>query len=297
MAALPRGVWQYRYAMSDDAVDRRGARSGGSRVQADDPHGHPESVLRSHRWRTAENSAAYLLPHLRRGMDLLDVGCGPGTITVDLARAVAPGRALGTDRAMDVLVKAGELAAARGVDNVVFEPADVHDLPYRDAAFDVVHAHQVLHHLADPVRALREMRRVTRPGGIVAVRDADYGALSWYPDSEGLHRWAEILEELTVRHSGTPRAGRRTLAWAHEAGFDDVTASASAWCFADAQDRSWWAELWADRVTGSSFARGALAAGLADADELAGIARAWQAWADDDDAWFALLHGEVLARR
>ncbi len=61
-------------------------------------HGHHESVLRSHRWRTAANSAAYLLPYLRPGQDLLDIGCGPGTLTGDLARAVSPGRVVGIDR-------------------------------------------------------------------------------------------------------------------------------------------------------------------------------------------------------
>src|SRR5207237_10090881 len=58
-------------------------------------HGHHDAVLRSHRWRTAENSAAYLLPLLRPGSRLLDVGCGPGTLTVDLARRIAPGGAVG----------------------------------------------------------------------------------------------------------------------------------------------------------------------------------------------------------
>src|ERR1700689_1288807 len=73
-------------------------------------HGHHESVLRSHRWRTAENSAGYLLPHLRAGMSLLDVGCGPGTITVDLAQLVAPGRVVGLDRSADAIAAASQLA-------------------------------------------------------------------------------------------------------------------------------------------------------------------------------------------
>src|SRR5262245_33426749 len=58
-------------------------------------HGHHQSVLRSHRSRTAANSDAYLLPHLQAGMTVLDVGCGPGTITCDLADVVAPGQVLG----------------------------------------------------------------------------------------------------------------------------------------------------------------------------------------------------------
>ena len=48
-------------------------------------HGHHDSVLRSHRWRTAENSAGYLIPHLAAGAEILDIGCGPGTITAGLA--------------------------------------------------------------------------------------------------------------------------------------------------------------------------------------------------------------------
>ena len=74
-------------------------------------HGHHESVLRSHTWRTAENSSAYLLPHLRAGQSLLDVGCGPGTITADLALLVAPGEVVGLDAGAEVVAQA---AGARG---------------------------------------------------------------------------------------------------------------------------------------------------------------------------------------
>ncbi len=66
-------------------------------------HGHHESVLRSHSWRTAENSAGYLLAHLQPGQSLLDIGCGPGTITVDLARRLSPGRVVGVDAAAGIV--------------------------------------------------------------------------------------------------------------------------------------------------------------------------------------------------
>lgn len=259
--------------------------------------GHHESVLRSHRWRTAANSAGYLLPHLRAGMDLLDVGCGPGTITVDLARAVAPGRVLGVDRSAEVLVKAAELAVARGAENAVFEPGDAYELDYADESFDVVHAHQLLQHLTDPVGALREMRRVTRPGGVVAVREADYAAMAWYPESPGLADWVRIQHAVASRNGAQPDAGRRLLAWAREAGFRQVTPSASAWCFARPDERAWWGGLWAERVTSSSLAHHALADGVATQAELESVADAWRAWAADDDGWFAVIHGEVLARR
>lgn len=277
---------------ADDAVRRPAAGRAETYV-----HGHHESVLRSHRWRTAQNSAAHLLPLLRPGLDLLDVGCGPGTITVDLARAVAPGRTVGVDLFEDVLVKAGELAGARGVDTVVFERADAYDLPYANASFDVVHAHQVLQYLGDPVAALREMRRVTRPGGLVSLRESDYDGMAWYPESAGLAQWARVYGEVCARHGAHLPAGRRLLAWAREAGFEDVTASASAWCFADDDERSWWGQMWADRMTSSAIARQAVAAGVATDEDLAGIAHAWRDWSEREDGWFAVLHGEVLARR
>src|SRR6478609_9550219 len=95
-------------------------------------HGHHETVLRSHTWRTAENSAGYLLPHLRPGMDLLDLGCGPGTITVDLAGRVAPGRVLGVDASDDVIAKANAIADGRAE----FRVDDAYDLDVPDASFD-----------------------------------------------------------------------------------------------------------------------------------------------------------------
>ncbi|MGH9018725.1 MAG: methyltransferase domain-containing protein, partial [Acidimicrobiales bacterium] len=114
-------------------------------------HGHHASVLRSHLWRTAENSAAYLLPHLRPGLEVLDIGCGPGTITADLARRVAPGRVVGLDRAPDVVDRARADAAgatdARAVTALSFVVGDTYALGYPNASFDVVHAHQVLQHL------------------------------------------------------------------------------------------------------------------------------------------------------
>src|SRR5262245_38493208 len=121
-------------------------------------HGHHESVLRSHRWRTAANSAAYLLGDLRPGMTVLDVGCGPGTITADLAELVAPGRVTAVEVTADALDLARAEADRRGVVNIDFVVADVLDLQLPDDTYDVVHAHQVLQHLGDPVRALREMR-------------------------------------------------------------------------------------------------------------------------------------------
>jgi SAM-dependent methyltransferase len=257
-------------------------------------HGHHEAVLRAHRQRTAANSAGYLLPRLERGAALLDVGCGPGTITADLAELVAPGRVTAIDAAREVLDEARQVLAERGMDNAELAVADAHAMNFPDASFDVVHAHQILHHVADPVRVLREMRRVCRPGGIVAVRETDYAAMTWYPESPALDEWLALFREVARANGGEPDAGRRLLGWARQAGFRDVTGTASAWCFATPEDRAWWGGSWADRIVNSAIAVQAVDAGFATEADLRRIARGWHEWARAEDGWFAVLHGEIL---
>jgi SAM-dependent methyltransferase len=259
-------------------------------------HGHHESVLRSHRVRTAENSAGYLLPHLRAGMSLLDVGCGPGTITVDLAARIAPGRVTAaemTDAALDL---ARAEARRQNQSNIGFVTSDVHALAFDDHAFDVVHAHQVLQHVTDPVQALREMRRVCKPGGVVAARDADYAGFTWYPQLPGLDRWAVLYSAAARANGGEPDAGRRLLSWAQHAGFDDVTPSGDLWCFATPETRDWWGGMWADRIVESALARQLVDTGMATAAELDDIAAAWREWAAAPDGWIGIPHGAILCR-
>jgi ubiquinone/menaquinone biosynthesis C-methylase UbiE len=255
-------------------------------------HGHDESVLRSHRWRTVENSAAYLLPHLRPGLDLLDVGCGPGNITADFAGRLKPGMVRGIDNAAAIIE-----AAQRDHPAVDFASGNAYQLAFEDASWDIVHAHQLLQHLSDPVAALREIRRVVRPGGIVAVRDSDYATFTWHPADERLLQWLALYDEIARANGGEPNAGRRLYAWAQQAGFSRIDASASVWCFATPEDRAWWGGLWADRITSSAVADQARREGRATADELASMAAAWRAWAKADEGWFAVVHGEVIAFR
>ncbi|MEU1328807.1 methyltransferase domain-containing protein [Streptomyces sp. NPDC005865] len=260
-------------------------------------HGHHASVLRSHTWRTAANSAAYLVGSLKPHMRVLDIGCGPGTITADLAELVPEGRVTGVDRAPGILDTARATAAERGLDNVEFAVADVHDLDYPDDTFCVVHAHQVLQHVGDPVRALREMRRVCKPGGIVAVRDADYSAMTWYPRSPGLDDWLDLYLRVARANGGEPDAGRRLKAWALEAGFTDVTTTAGTWCYSSEEERAWWSGLWAERTLASTYAERAVSGGHADEERLRAVAAAWREWGGRADAWFAVLHGEILCRK
>ncbi|MFJ3231801.1 class I SAM-dependent methyltransferase [Streptomyces sp. NPDC086787] len=260
-------------------------------------HGHHESVLRSHTWRTAANSAAYLLGSLDPPMRVLDVGCGPGTITADLAALVPDGRVTGVDRAPKILDRARATAAERGLTNVDFAVADVHGLDWPDDTFCMVHAHQVLQHVGDPVRALREMRRVARPGGLVAVRDADYAAMTWYPRLPGLDDWLDLYRRVARANGGEPDAGGRLRSWALAAGFTDVTATSSNWTFTTPEERAWWSDLWAERTVASAYAERAVEGGHATAGQLRALADAWREWGERKDGWFAVPHGEILCRK
>ena len=270
--------------------------SDGSVETARYTHGHSAAVLSAHSRRGAADSAAYLLAHLRAGMDLLDVGCGPASITADLAERVAPGRVVGLDAAAGALEAARATLRERGLsEQVEVTCGDVMALPFEDASFDVVHAHQVLQHLADPVGALAEMRRVTRPGGIVAVRDAVYSAMTWFPEPAGMEQWRSVYMATARANGGEPDAGSRLLSWARAAGFADASTSASTWCYATPADRAWQSQTWAQRCL-TSFGPRAVELGLADGADLETMAQAWRQWGDSEDAWFVVVHGEVLAR-
>jgi SAM-dependent methyltransferase len=206
------------------------------------------------------------LPRLAPDARVLDVGCGPGTITADLAARVPGGDVTAIDAAADVLAQARQEAERRGLDNVRFDTGDVYRLDFADGTFDVVHAHQVLQHLTDPVAALREMRRVCRPGGLVAARDGDYGGFFWYPEEPEMTEWLALYRAVARAIGGEPDAGRHLLA------------------------------SWADRLTKSPFGDRAVEHGLATRDDLERLAGAWLRWADSEDAWFLIPHGEVLAR-
>lgn len=258
-------------------------------------HGQHASVLASHAWRTAANSAAYLLDYLDEDMDILDVGCGIGTITADLATHVRQGHVLGVDIAEEPLERAADYAVARGVENVAFERGNVYHLNHNDASFDIVHSHQVLQHLRYPLAAIAEMKRVLRRGGLLALREADYGAMAWYPEV-GLSAWRELYQKVSEHHGVNPQAGRRLLEWVHAAGFKVVEPTTSTWTFADPIEREYWANLWIDRLLHTNFRTIALEQGFATEEDIVDFIEAWRDWARDADGWFVVVHSEILAR-
>ena len=260
--------------------------------------GHTPAVLRTHGWRTVANSAQYIQGHLRPNMKILDVGCGPGSITVDLATYVPQGHVTGVENVEAPLTAARAHAAERGVKNVDFMIGDAFSLPFPDHTFDLTHAHQVLQHTGDPIRTLREMRRVTKHGGLVACREGDHGTWVWYPDSTGLTGFHRVVEQLGYADGREPRAGRRLHVWAREAGFDpaQVITSTGTWCFYTRAEREYWGGSMGKRVLDPGFIESAVGGGFAERGDLDKFAQAWGDWVDDDDGWISVTSGEIICR-
>ena len=168
--------------------------------------------------RRAASHAAFFIPHLRPGMTLLDCGCGPGAITLDLAAAVAPAEVVGVDIEPYQLRLALSQAADRKAPNLLFSAADLYSLPFSENTFGAVFLHGVLEHMQDPVAALREVRRVLRSGGVVGARHADFGGFLLEPAEPPLDQFVPLFERLMIYNGGDPMAGRHQLRWLREAG-------------------------------------------------------------------------------
>ncbi len=257
-------------------------------------HGHHASVVGQHARRTAEDCAAFAREVIAADSTLLDVGCGPASITVGLGRWASKGRIIGIDTSEEILKTASKTLSDAGVDNVELRLASVYELPFEDHTFDVTYAHQILQHLSQPVAALAEMARVTRPGGFVAVRDADYSTMRGSPYGDIHDRWRDIYDQVCRRNQAEPNAGHHLLGWCREAGLVNVTMSASVWQFWTPEERRNWGYSTAERCLESDFAKQAIEYDIATRSQMQEISEGWRKWADDPSGYFHFIHGEAL---
>ena len=260
-------------------------------------HGHAPATLKQHAQRTADEAAAFLLPHLRTGMRLLDVGCGPGSITRGFAERLAPGQVVGIDLSREALDGARRDAAERGLTNLQYEEASVYQLRFPDGWFDVVYAHQVLQHLRERDAALREMLRVLRPGGLAAVRDVDWGTAAYWPRDPRLDRWIELHRDAWYRNGGEPLMGRQLRALFNAVGVDDLEVTAAVWCYTTPDDTIAWGDAYADRLLTSPMGGRLVEYGMVTRAELEGMAEAFRAWARHPDALWSFIHVAALGRK
>jgi ubiquinone/menaquinone biosynthesis C-methylase UbiE len=244
--------------------------------------------------------AAFLLPHLRPGMRLIDCGCGPGSITVDLAQAVTPGETIGIDVREEALKHGRELARNRGISNVTFRVASVYQLPYPDGSFDAAFACAVIQHLATPVEALKEMRRVLKPGGVIAIVDGSAPITFRYPTNPLLDAFDRLRIFEREHRTGYTSRALQLRALLRQAGFErtqafgDMGAEAGPPAGTLEETR----RVTQDHLTQLRGLRGKLAVeqGWATQQELEQMAEALVIWGDDPDAFLARAVFKAIGR-
>lgn len=280
---------------------------GESQAKTGYVHGHSNATVNAHSLRTVDTSAKFLLPYLKPGHRVLDVGCGPGSITKGFAGIVAPGQVIGVDSA-DVVIETAKASALvdaelEGISNLTFQTADMFSLPFEDDYFDVVFSHQVLYHipLDKTSLALKEMRRVCKPGGIVAMRDGqpELRGSQVFPPSPLLDKTTDIIVKRIHQDGRSYQVASYFPSIARSVGFapESIHRSFSLDVYDTPSTRQTYAEQWAKRSSEDAFRRYALEHDLSTEDELDAIPGAWLAWSKTEDAWSTMINLELICRK
>jgi len=193
--------------------------------------GHNQNASDFMARRTLESHGAFFIPYLEEKASVLDCGCGPGTITLGIARRVWPAEVVGVDFGQSQIDRANTSALREGVSNAKFKAADCYLLPFADSTFDRIFSHALIEHLADPVRAVGEMYRVLKPGGIIGLCSPDWGGFVLAPPSSELTSAVTAYTALQSKNGGDVNAGRKLGTHLEAAGFDDVQMSARYECY------------------------------------------------------------------
>lgn len=248
--------------------------------------------------RCATSHAAFFVPHLKPGMRLLDCGCGPGSVTIDLAEIVAPAEVIGIDTDPAQLALARLHAERTGVDNVCFEQGDVMHLPFPDQTFDAMFVHAVIEYLPKAVEAYAEIKRVLKPGGLLGSRHSDWRDLLFAPATDVTQRFFELFRQYMQHCGGEPEFDRHQFAAIRQAGFQQMRVSASCdrWT-PDAERTHFVANFLANYTLSAEFAEPLVKLNLTTAAELQTISDALREWSDHPDAFLAEPWGEAVAWR
>lgn len=257
-------------------------------------HGVTPGLRRDYGTRTAEQQAAFVLPYLRRGMQLLDVGCGPGSISIGLAGAVAPGRVTGIDHDEKHVEAACRAAAVARVTNVCFRVGDALSLPFEDDFFDAVFENNVFIHLAENApRAAVEIHRVLKPNGFFAARDVDTDSVVWGHRTTAIRELDQLFIAWQRSRGSDTTLGSRLPDILREAGFVDVVKSVSADTKGDPESVRSHAAITLSLLEGP-FGRDALENDWVNLSTIGRLKDAVQEWGDHPDAFFGNVHVEVV---
>jgi len=254
-------------------------------------HGYSPEEQQRLQARRATGAAAFFLPYLHPGWHVVDCGCGPGSITVGLAEAVAPGQVVGVDIEPRQVAAAQAFAAQRGVTNAAFQAASIYALPFPDATFDAAFANTVLLHLREPLRALAELRRVLKPGGVVGIADGDFGTWLWEPSSPLLEQVKTIFLRFIEHQGGDPYRARRYRRLLLDAGFvrSEAVGRVSSDTYGADDETRRFASRCAQLLSQPMLRETAIAQGWATDEDWAAMVAEVVAWGERPDAFMAIL--------
>ena len=259
--------------------------------------GYSDEMLETQLRATAENSAAFLLPYLTPGLRLLDFGCGPGTISVGLARAIAPGEMHGVDMEESMIELARSVTESQGQDNAIFHVGDVTDLELEDNCFDVAHCRNVLTHVPDTAAVLSEVKRVLKPGGIIACREMICESAFTHPEFGIMRRSWEMFEDLVRADDGHPQMGKEMKGHIKEAGFVDIQMSASFSIYSSPEEVAAIHRLITRWLLSPEVSEAAMKYGASTPSLVADLKVAYERWKEHPGALFSFAYGEAIAKK
>jgi ubiquinone/menaquinone biosynthesis C-methylase UbiE len=257
-------------------------------------HDYSNDFIQALMNRSAGTEAAFFLPYLHSNMMVLDCGCGPGAITTDFAKIVAPGKVIGIDIDESQIEFARNHTGGLGIENLDFKVADIYKLPFLDDSFDAAFAHTTFQHLSDPVSALKEIYRVLKPGGFVGIRDDDVGSAIWSPINSLMEKGHTIFQEVWKHNGGDPRFGRRQRQALREAGFSNIKVSATCFCCETSEAVEEQSKFAIAMASAPNFRNQAVALNLCDEKFLDDLTEEWRKWGEHPDAFFAVIFCEAV---
>jgi ubiquinone/menaquinone biosynthesis C-methylase UbiE len=244
--------------------------------------------------RSIDSHAAFFKPYLKPGIKLLDCGCGPGTITLGFAKVITPGTVTGIDIGSSQISIARENALKQAISNADFLEANSYELPFAENSFDAAFSHALLEHLQEPTKALQELLRVLKPGGVLGVRTPDWGGFLIAPSNAQLDKAIEYYKLLQQRNGGNPYVGRQLRGLLRQAGFTDIKASASYECY---ENLSAIAQYLALRIESSPSQDQAVQRGWTDLQSLESMSSALREWSQHPDGIFAQAWCEAVGHK
>jgi SAM-dependent methyltransferase len=240
-------------------------------------NGHAPAVLAFMQRRSLSNHGHFVEPLLARGQTLLDVGCGPGNLTLELAARIGgSGKVVGVDAHRAQFPPNPPVPFAAPVE---FKTMDAYQLEFPAGTFDGVFSHALLEHLRRPLDFLSQAQRVLKVGGFVALRSPDWGGTVLNPYDDQIRAAFQARLALQQAAGGNVFAGRHLGEWLKQAGFGQVHVSASFEIYLDPQSI-------AEHLASQMKTRGDLE-----------NATAWHQWGQNPEALFAQAWFEATARK